>query len=98
MWFNYPIIVLFFYILSLLQISFLPHFSILGITPNLVFILFFILIFFGKPDEYHQGIFFAFIAGFILDAFSPFYFGLSILSLLAIYFFMKLAIYFLKER
>ncbi len=99
MFLKYPIIVLLFLILAILQVSFLVHFSIIGITPNLVFILFFILIFFSclQGNEYHQGIFYAIIAGIILDVLSSFSFGYSAVSLLLIYLLIKIVIYFLKE-
>src|SRR3989344_7230957 len=104
MWFKYPIIVLLFLVATLLQTSFLPYFSVMGNILNLVFILFFILIFFTclqKTKKSHtddNGIFISIIAGFILDALSPFYFGVSIVALLIIYFGIKTVFYFLKER
>lgn len=81
----------------------------MGAVPNLVFILFFILIFFSclpvnnkKPNQYLQEVFYTTIlAGFLLDVFSPsadgLFFGLSIIFLLIIYFSTKIIIYFLKE-
>lgn len=109
MWFKYPIIILAFLILTLLQVSFLPHFNIMGITPNLIFILFFVLIFFdlssykslankSKFDEYHQDIFLVILAGLILDLLGYYYFGVAIISLLLAYIFIKITFYFIKER
>lgn len=104
MWLRYPIIALLFFILALFQISFLAYFNIMGITPNLVFILFFILIFYEclKHTFFATEYFFVFslivLAGFLLDVFSYFYFGLSIISLLGVYLLVKLIIYFIREN
>ena len=105
MWLKYLLITLLFFILVLLQAIFLPFFSIIGIVPNLVFILFFILTFFAclrdqkRQNKYQIEVFFmAIIAGLFLDIFSSSYFGPSIISLLIIYFSIKAVIHFLKDR
>ena len=98
MWLKYIIIALIFFVLALFQTSFLPYFNIAGTVPNLVFILFFILTFFDESGNYYEGFFLSIIAGFLLDVFSPSYFGISIVSLLIIYFTTKSINYFLKER
>lgn len=97
MFLKLAIIILVFFTLALLQTNFFPYFSILKTVPNLIFVLFFILIFFEKPGEYFQGIFSVIIAGFLMDATSLFYFGISIISLLIIYIFKNITFYFLKE-
>lgn len=97
MWLKYPIIALSFFLLALIQNSFLAHVSIFGITPNLVFILFFLLLFFESIGEYTVGIFSVVVAGFLLDVFLPFYFGANILSLLVVYVLFKITARFLKE-
>lgn len=120
MWLKYPIIIFVFFTLVLMQNSFLPYFSVEGVIPNVVFILFFILIFFEKRNEYYEehriplfivklwqseGLFTSVIAGFFLDLLSPSYllggrqfFGMSIISLLIIYFLTKTVVYFLIEK
>ena len=110
MLFKYPIIIFIFFILAIIQNSFMPFFNVMGTVPNLVFILFFILTFFEESSEYHsssqvsqseiwedKGFFIAIIAGFFLDIFSPFYFGLSIISPLIIYLLIKVIIHFLRK-
>ncbi len=85
-----------FYILVLLQSSFLVHFNIFGVVPNLVLILVCLLSFFEKPNEY-RGIFGAVIGGFFLDIFSNSFIGISIIILVVISFFIKKSLHLLKE-
>ncbi|MBI2450000.1 MAG: hypothetical protein HYV47_00520 [Candidatus Nealsonbacteria bacterium] len=82
------IIVPLFYFLSLLQISFLPHFSIFGITPNLIFVAVIFLAFFLPP----WSVFSAFFGGFFLDIFSSYFFGFNVLILLGISLFIRLVL------
>ncbi len=108
MWLKYPIIIVLFFLLALLQISFLPYFAITGVVPNLVFVLFFILIFFNPNihknstqqsgiNEYYEAFFYIIIAGGMLDIFSALNFGTSILFLCVIYFLIRIITsYFLK--
>ncbi len=75
-----------FYFLMLLQVSFLPFFSVFGTVPNLVFISAILLNIFEKPGK-KTGILIAGFAGLLLDIYSSsplgFYFGILIaLSLL----------------
>jgi rod shape-determining protein MreD len=70
----------------------------MGVTPNLILILFFLLVFFEKPDIYYTGIFAAIAAGLFLDILSVSYFGISIISLLFVTFFIKKFLYLLKEK
>ena len=101
---KYPLIAILFFFLALLQTSFLPHFSIMGAAPSLVFIFFFILVFneclkrkfFNQ--EYYFALFLVVLAGLFLDIFSPFYFGLSIISLLGVYALVKTIMYFVREQ
>ncbi|MDO8530359.1 MAG: hypothetical protein Q7S10_03075 [bacterium] len=104
MWLKYPLIATLFFFLALLQASFLPHFSIMGAAPSLVFILFFILVFNECLKhkffhaEYYFALFLVVLGGIFLDIFSPFYFGLSIISLLGVYALVKTIIYFIREQ
>ncbi|OGZ64583.1 MAG: hypothetical protein A3A98_03445 [Candidatus Staskawiczbacteria bacterium RIFCSPLOWO2_01_FULL_40_39] len=113
MWLRYIIITLLFFIAALMQASFVPYFGIKGIMPNVVFALFFLLIFLKKPYAYYyqqsnyllynsllsyEGLFIVIVAGFFLDIFSSSYFGLSLLSLLMVYFIVKTLVYFLREQ
>jgi len=91
---KYSIVTLLFFVLFLFQNSFLPFFNIVGQIPNLVFILFYLLLFFDKNEE---SFFWSIFAGFLLDVFSPYYLGISIISLLIIYLAKKLLNYFLKD-
>lgn len=97
MWLRLLIIFLLFGFLGILQTSFLVHFNIMGSTPNLIFILYFVVVFFEGSQKYIQGIFSAIIAGFFLDALSLSYFGLSIISLLIITFILKKTLFLLKK-
>lgn len=90
------ILVLFFYLFTLFQNSFLANFSIYGVVPNFVLILVCLLSFFEKPHEYF-GLFSVLIAGFFLDIFSSSFLGASILSLIIIYFFIKKTIHLLWD-
>ncbi len=96
-WKFFTIVALFF-VAALVQFTFLPHMVMMGALPNLVFILFFITIFFEKPPSQVMGIVAAVVAGFLLDVFSPSYFGIQIISLLLIYFTTKTVMYFLKDQ
>lgn len=97
-WLKYLIITLLFFLFAIVQNSFLPYFSIFASVPNLVFILFFILIFFEARHEYNFGFWVAIIAGFLLDVFLASHLGTSIVFLLIIYFLEKIIVHFLKER
>ena len=98
MWFKYPIIILTLFVAALLQISFLPYFNVMGYFPNMIFIIFFTLIFFEAKKEYDLGFVVSLAAGFFLDIILPSYFGISIISLLIVYSFKKIAMHFLKEN
>lgn len=78
-----------FYILVLLQTSFLIHFSIQGIVPNLILAAV-ILINLIEKTEQKSGIASAIIGGFFLDIFSSRPFGLDVLILLTTAIFIKI--------
>lgn len=92
MWYKNLIVIFLFYIFALLQNSFFTHLNLFGATPNLVFILFFILVFFSTKNAAFldlEIIFYAIAAGLFLDVFSRSYFGISIFSFLLISFLIK---------
>jgi len=97
-WFLFLIII--FYFLALIQSSFLIHFSLSGITPNLILISVCLLSFFStgaREVNKITGVFPAIAGGFFLDAFSGSFFGLSIAILLIISFFIRKVLGILKE-
>ena len=107
MWLKYPIIIIFFLIAALLKAGFLPYIAIMGTVPNLIFILFFVVVFFEQYrilPQYSQelflsgGILMAIIAGLLLDMSSPFWFGSSIIALLVLYFLIKTGMRYLDQR
>lgn len=97
MWLRLLIIFLLLALLGILQTSFLVHFNIMGSIPNLIFILYFLVVFFEEPQKYIQGIFSAIVAGFFLDVFSLSYFGASIIYLLIITFVLKHILFLLRK-
>lgn len=88
MWQKYLVITILFYLFTIFQNSFFAHFKFLGSVPNLVFILFFLLIFFDKNINY-EVVLFAGIAGILLDISSFAYLGPSIVLLLITGFLFK---------
>jgi len=82
------IFALFLYILALLQTSFLVHFKVAEIFPNLVLIAVIILNFF-EDSRKNSGIISAFLGGFFLDIFSNRPMGFYILILIALAIFIK---------
>jgi len=73
--FRKVILILFlFYILALIQGSFLVHFTIFGVFPNLV-LIFVLLINIFTPLNDWFGVVSALIGGFFLDIFSAGFFG-----------------------
>lgn len=98
MWIKLLIIFLLFSLLAILQTSFLVHFNIMGATLNLIFILYFVIVFFEGSQKYIQGIFSAIVAGFFLEVFSSFYFGISFASLLITVFILKYILDLLKKK
>jgi hypothetical protein len=96
MWLKYLFITIIFFILALLQASFFSYFSILGVTLNFVFILFFLILFFCRKDKIFK-IFTAITAGFFLDVFSISIFASCIVSFLIINFVAEKLFSNLKE-
>lgn len=82
------ILILFFYILVLLQTSFLAHFNIFGIIPNLVLISVIFLNLF-TPHYKWEGISAAFFGGFFLDVFSSQPIGWNVFLLVGLAIFIK---------
>jgi len=103
MWFKFLAIFLAIFLASVVQASFLAHFTILGNSANLVFVVFAVVIFYECilnrlwPREFYKEIMVVVVAGFFADLFSSFSFGLSIAIFLVLYLAIKTAIYFLKE-
>jgi len=84
MWIKYLITILLFYFFALLQSSFFIYFNVFGAVPNLIFVLYFTVIFFDKKNNYYSAIFYAMLAGLFLDIFSTYKIGLSIVLLVII--------------
>lgn len=76
------IFTLFFYFLALWQSSFLAHFPIFNIIPNLILIAVILINILEGPKNY-SGIFAAFAGGFFLDIFSAGFIGFYVLILVA---------------
>lgn len=74
------VILIFFYFLAMIQSSFLGHFAIRGVSPNLILITVLLLILFERPKS-HFGKVSGFLAGFYLDIFSSFALGVATFSL-----------------
>jgi len=80
--------VLFFYVLALIQTSFIFHLGILNVVPNLILISVVLLTFFERADK-KTGLAIAGIGGFFLDLFSYSYLGISIILLIILVFLLK---------
>ncbi|MBU4022762.1 rod shape-determining protein MreD, partial [Patescibacteria group bacterium] len=74
-----------FYVLTLIQTSFLIHYSWRGTGINLVLLVFIIFLFNHKKDI-KEGVLLAVMAGFFLDIFSSYFFGLFILFFIILFF------------
>jgi len=84
------LLIIFFYIATLLQTSFLPHFSI-GYLLNLVLISV-VLINLFEDQGGKLGLLSAFFGGFFLDIFSQFFLGFWVIILLTTAIFIKLVL------
>jgi len=82
-------LILFFYLLTLFQASFLIHFSPVVIFPNLILIFQVLLTLFEDPPK-NLTLFSAPVAGFFWDIFSENPIGLGILILILISLFLKI--------
>jgi len=91
------ILTLFFYILVLLQTSFLVHFSFHGIVPNLLLVSLIIFLFLEKHRNY-SGFLLAGIGGFFLGLFSSYSMAVPIISLILVAFLMKKVLKVLGEE
>jgi rod shape-determining protein MreD len=104
MWKKLFFITLLCYFSVLLQNSFFSHFNFFGAVPNILFIIFFLLVFFSKncvcssDGKDYEIVFWAIIAGFFLDVFSFVYIGPSILIFLIMGFLIKKIQLSLKSR
>lgn len=98
MWKKALLIIALFYFLALLQNSFFVYFGMSGYIPNLVFSLFFLLVFFARDPMNYWIIFLSITAGFFLDIYSYTYLGPSIILLLVIGFLLKKMQSFLISR
>ncbi len=78
---NFLILIILFYILILIQISFLAHFNIFRILPNIILLLVILINVFQKTAQ-SFGWTSAIIGGFYLDIFSSGLFGTQIIILL----------------
>lgn len=89
MWKKTLLVIFLFLIFTLLQNSFLTHYNLFGANPNLVFILYFVLIFTHKNEEiYFKNSYYivllSLLAGFLLDVYSYTYIGPSIIAFIVI--------------
>jgi rod shape-determining protein MreD len=79
------------YFLVLFQTSFLPHFSILGHTPNIVLLVVVLWNILENEKEY-TGLLISLISGFFLDIFSSSFMGFNVLVFLSVAFVIKFLI------
>jgi len=87
------ILFLLFYFLTLLQTSFLIHYSWHNAGIHLV-LLIFVLLLFNKKKDIKEGLVLAVLAGFFIDIFSSYFFGLFILLFIILFFLVS----YLKKR
>ncbi|KPJ71471.1 hypothetical protein AMJ50_01950 [Parcubacteria bacterium DG_74_3] len=85
------LLIIFFYLIALIQTSFLIHFKILRFFPNLILVFQILLTLLEEPKE-KLTLFSAIFAGFFWDIFSENPLGLGILILFSITFFLKLVL------
>ena len=83
------LLVLIFYILAMIQASFLVHFQIFGMVLNVSLLLVVLINIFENPQKY-LGLWSALISGFFLDIFSTRLFGFWILIFFLAAIFVKL--------
>lgn len=86
------ILILFFYLLALLQTSFFVHFNIAGIIPNFILISVILLSLFTPVPNFSVVVSSAFIGGFFLDIFSVGLIGFNVLILLGLVIFIKIVL------
>ncbi len=83
------ILIIFFYILALLQTSFFIHFDFFRFSPNIILISQILITLFEDPNK-NLSIFSAIPAGFFWDIFSENPIGFGILTLISISVFLKI--------
>lgn len=98
MWLKAIAIIFLFYFFAILQNSFFIHFNLFGAVPDLVFALFFLLIFFAGKKRNYTILFCALAAGLFSDIFSHSYLGVSVILLMAIGYLAKKTQMSLNER
>jgi len=98
MWAKFVIIFALLYIFTVVQNSFLAHFSIFGAVPNMVLIFYFIIAFTEKPNRYIMGLFSAITAGLLLDISTSSLIGPSVLILTISLFLLKKVLRILWDR
>lgn len=84
-------LIIFFYIISLLETSFFIHFNFFPFFPNIILIFQILITLFEDPNK-NLAIFSAVSAGFFWDIFSENPIGFSILILLSISVFLKIVL------
>ncbi len=84
-------LIIFFYIISLLETSFFIHFNFFRFFPNIILIFQILITLFEDPNK-NLAIFSAVSAGFFWDIFSENPIGFSILILLSISVFLKIVL------
>lgn len=82
------VLILFFYVLTILQTSFLPHFDAFGGIPNLILISVIVINFFTQ-NNFLLGLASALIGGLFLDVFSSNPIGWNIAGLTGLAIFMN---------
>jgi rod shape-determining protein MreD len=87
------IFIILFYFLALIQTSFMVHFSVWGLIPNLIFLLVIVWNIFEKSKN-NLGIYQAATAGFFIDIFSSRVIGFNVMILIFLAIIIKL---FLKS-
>lgn len=91
---NFLFLLIFFF-LSLIEQSFLVHFSFANFTPHLIFIAIFLLIFFDLKEDWALP---ALFGGFFLDVFSGGIFGIKTLNLVFVTLFLRFIWSFIRKK
>ncbi len=86
------------FLLTIIQTVFLPFFNIWGVAPNLLFILFFFVIFFSNKKDFTATFFMILMIGFFSDIISQSHFGIFIGTYVILYFLHLFINNFLQDR
>jgi hypothetical protein len=97
MWTKYFFIAAGLLLALVLQMGLFAHLAVFGGVPNLVFVIFFLVIFFEPANTYFEGILAVLMAGFLLDATGPLPFGPSLITLAVIYGVIKTIRHFVSD-